>query len=126
MKSTTEAELLSLDHAAGALLWWKRFFGQLGYNPGHEMDIKCDNKQMVNHIVSKTPKLHTKLQHVDVRNHWLRETVQKGDIKVEWVLTASMPADGLTKPLEPGRHKEFIKQLDLVDFKCKIDVTTKG
>jgi hypothetical protein len=36
---------------------------------------------------------------------------------VDYLPTAKMTADGMTKMLSPQKHKEFIKQLDLVDTK---------
>jgi hypothetical protein len=50
----------------------------------------------------------------------LRQEVQAGNIKVQWVPTAEMVADGFTKVLPAQKHKEFIKQLNLVDIKDKI------
>ena len=34
--STTEAELLALTHTGKQIMWWQRFFKQLGFEPGHE------------------------------------------------------------------------------------------
>ena len=77
--STTEAELLALSHAATAIIWRKRFFNQLGIDlfETKEVEIKSDNKQTVDHVMAENPKLRTQLQHVDIRNHWLREKVEK-------------------------------------------------
>lgn len=44
-------------------------------------------------------KLAAKLRHVDIHNHWLRQEVQAGPLKISRVPTAEMPADGLTKAL---------------------------
>jgi hypothetical protein len=45
--------------------------------------------------------------------------VQAKRIKVEWVPTADMVADGFTKILPAQKHAEFVKQLNLVDIKGK-------
>jgi hypothetical protein len=65
--------------------------------------------------------LITKLKHVDIHRHWLRELVQDGGIKISWIPTAQMPADGLTKALPRQRHEAFIQQLELVDL-SKLDL----
>ena len=62
------------------------------------------------------PLLSTKLRHVDIHQHWLRQEVQASRIQIDWVPTHQMPADGLTKPLPQQRHEEFIWQLGLVDI----------
>ena len=61
-------------------------------------------------------KLDTKLRHVDIHQHWLRQEVQNGQINVSWVPTNEMPADGLTKHLPRQKHEAFLKQLNLVDI----------
>ena len=53
---------------------------------------------------------------VDISQHWLRERTQNGDIKIEWIATGDMVADGLTKLLPPQKHKRFIELLGLVDI----------
>jgi hypothetical protein len=73
--SSTEAELLSLSHAATQLIWWSRLFKQLGFKLGHKLKIYCDNKQTVDFMEKKTSKLKTRLRHVDIHQHWLRERV---------------------------------------------------
>lgn len=114
--STTEAELLAISEAAKSILWWKRLFDTIDFNPEHELSIKCDNAQTINLLSKEDPQLRTKLRHVDIHHHWLRQEVQAQRIAVNWTATAKMPADGLTKILPTQRHAEFIRMLGLVDL----------
>ena len=114
--STTEAELLALTHSAKEVYWWRRFFTQLGFDPGHEFTIYCDNLQTTGIVNKLEPALTTKLRHVDIHQHWLRERVQEGELKVGWISTNDIPADGLTKPLPRQKHERFVKLLGLVDY----------
>jgi hypothetical protein len=68
----------------------------------------------------KNKAIQTRLCHVDIHNHWLREKVQNKEINVHWVDTNSMPADGLIKPLLADKHAGFVKQLGLVDITHRI------
>ena len=68
-------------------------------------------------MIKDSPKLVTKLKHVDIAQHWLRQEVANKSINIEWISTNNMAADGLTKALHIQKHKEFIKQLNLVDIK---------
>ncbi len=61
-------------------------------------------------------KLDTKMKHVDIHRHWLRQEVQAGRIHVSWSPTSEMPADGFTKLLPRQKHKEFLRQLQLADI----------
>jgi hypothetical protein len=115
--SSTEAELLALSHAAKETYWWTRLFKSIDFNPGQDQTtINCDNIQTIRLLTKQTPVLATKLKHVDIHNHWLRQEVQNGNIQIDWVSTHNMPADGLTKNLPRQKHDIFVGQLGLVDI----------
>ena len=42
---------------------------------------------------------HSRMKHIDVMYHWLREKVEKGLLKLQFVPTDNMVADVLTKGL---------------------------
>ena len=77
----------------------------------------CDNQQTVGLVTKDMMKLTTKLRHVDINNHWLRQEVQSKRLQINWIPTADMPADGLTKALPRQRHEIFIRQLGLIDIR---------
>ena len=105
--SSTEAELLALSHAAKEVLWWKRLFKALQL--ALTMVIKCDNQQTIRLVTTEFPHLATKLKHIDIQHHWLRQEASQGNIQIEWIPTTEMPADGLTKALPRQRHEIFIE-----------------
>lgn len=119
--STTEAELLSLSETARSLQWWKRFISRIQFNPDHTISIRCDNRQTVELLTSEQAKINTKLRHVDIHGHWLRQEVREGRINVIWVPTGQMVADGLTKLLPRQRHEHFVKMLKMADISHMID-----
>lgn len=119
-KSTTEAELLSLSRAGSEIFAWKRLFSQLGFDPGHDLAIRCDNAQTVGIAMKDAPALKTSLRHVDIHSMWLRGATQTGQLKVDWIRTTDMIADGMTKSLGAQRHLGFMKGLGLVNCKDKI------
>jgi hypothetical protein len=57
--------------------------------------------------------ISTKLRHVDIHRHWMRERIQNGNLQIEWTPTAEMIADGLTKPLPRQKHEHFVELLGL-------------
>jgi hypothetical protein len=73
--SSTEAELLALSHTAKEVLWWKRLFKAVQLDPGHEITIQCDNRQTIRPVTAEFRRLTTKLKHIDVQHHWLRQEV---------------------------------------------------
>ena len=118
--STTEAELLALSHTAKQLYWWQRFFTEVTLDLKEEYLIHCDNLQTVRLLLKETPKLVTKLKHVDIHNHWLRQEINQGNLKIEWIRTTEMKADGFTKALPRLKHAEFVRQLNLIDIKSRL------
>ncbi|KAF5183470.1 Reverse transcriptase family protein, partial [Thalictrum thalictroides] len=82
--------------------------------------ISLDNQQTIRLITSEAPRLVTKLKHVDIHQLWLRQEFQFGKIKVEWVPTAEMVADGFTKELSPQKHSVFVRQLGMEDIRSRL------
>ena len=103
--------------AAKECIWWIRLFRAIQFDlQDSEPTIYCDNRQTIRLLQKETLKLDTKLKHVDIHQSWLRQEVQAKRIRVEWVPTADMVADGLTKELPAQKHASFVRQLNLVDI----------
>jgi hypothetical protein len=97
-------------------MWWKRFFAAIRFDSEQDVSIACDNIQTIRILTKEAPKLDSKLRHIDIHQHWLRQEVQKRRIALQWLPTADMPADGLTKQLPSQKHATFIEQLNLVNI----------
>jgi hypothetical protein len=120
--SSTEAELLALSHASKEVIWWKRFFkGIKQLDIGNDIAVLCDNTQTIRLLTAETPQINTKLKHIDIHGHWLRQEIANGVLQIQWVPTTEMPADGLTKALPKQRFDIFIKQLGLVDISTRLN-----
>ena len=76
--------------------------------------IECDNRQMIR-LLAESAKLQTKLRHIDIHSHWLRQVVQRGSITLTWQESKKMMADGLTKALSRGPFNWFTDMIGLVD-----------
>lgn len=114
--STTEAKLLALSETGRSLCIWARLCHTIRFSPSQPLSLRCDNQQTVGLLTKKTAQLRMKLRHVDIHHHWLRQEVQNKRIPVEWVPTASMVADGLTKLLPRQKFVEFVRQLGMEDI----------
>jgi len=86
----------------------------------HHIEIQCDNVQTIRLVTEEITKLQTKLRHVDVHNHWLRQEVSRGRINVTYTKSQDMIADGLTKVLPTETFLSFQQQMGLVDIRDKI------
>ena len=56
-----------------------------------------DNNSAI--AVAKNPEHHGRLKHIQLRLYWLRDVIEEGMIAPEYVPTAQMVADLLTKAL---------------------------
>ena len=113
--SSTEAELLGLSTAAKETMWWNRFLEAIELDLGYTPEIECDNTQTIRVIKNPTSQFTSKLRHVDIHNHWLRQEVKNQSIIIKWVPSNKIIADGLTKALPPQRQKEFVRLLGIED-----------
>jgi hypothetical protein len=96
--STTEAEYLAAVSAGQEIIWLWNLLSELGFPPSSSSTLHIDNMSAIS--VVKNPEHHGRMKHMDLKHHWLRETVGSGLISVLHCPTADMPADILTKPLE--------------------------
>ena len=63
--------------------------------------IKCDNTSAI--CLTKNPIQHSKTKHIEIRHHFIRDHVQKGDIMLKTIDTLHQIADIFTKPLDRDR-----------------------
>lgn len=114
--STTEAELLSLSQVAKEAIFTSRLLKELQVTLSDPtITIKCDNMQTIRLVTADVARLQTKLRHVDIHNHWLRQEITRKAIKVEYVPSDNMIADGFTKSLPINKWAGFLDQLGLVE-----------
>ena len=73
------------------------------------ISIQCDNTSAIN--LSKNHVLHSLSKHIDIRHHFLRDHVSKGNIKLEYIDTEHNIADIFIKPLNSERFAKL--RLDL-------------
>ncbi len=114
--SSTEAELLALSQTAKEAIFVSRLLKALMLELDKPLVIECDNTQTLRLVTEESMKLATKLRHVDIHNHWLRQEHAEKRVLFQWTATKNMMADGLTKALPRQRHEEFIRLIRLDDI----------
>ena len=96
-QSTTEAEYVAAASCCSQLLWIMYTMRDFGLSFTH-VPLLCDSTSAIS--VAKNPVLHSKTKHIEVRYHFLRDHVEKGDIELAHVSTQDQLADIFTKPLD--------------------------
>ncbi|GJR30738.1 hypothetical protein Tco_1106970 [Tanacetum coccineum] len=109
--SMTEAEYVSVRKACQQVLWMKQAL--INYDIRlDDVPIMCDNKGAID--LSKNPIQHSRTKHIEIRHHFLRDNVQKGNISIEKVASEDNIADIFTKPLKrtkmPSEYQQDYKK----------------
>ena len=110
--STAEAEYISAGSCCAQILWMKQQLSDYGIVLDH-IPIKCDNTSAIN--ISKNPVLHSRTKHIEIRHHFIRDHVLKGDFVLEFVDTKNQLADIFTKPLSKDTFYNIRRELGLID-----------
>jgi hypothetical protein len=71
--------------------------------------IHIDSKGAIDFAVNAQFSKRTK--HIDIRHHFIRDHLKKGDISLEWVPIKDITADILTKPLDQKRFMALCDRL---------------
>ena len=93
------------------LLWLKQQLEDYGIKLP-QMEIKCDNTSAIN--VSKNPVHHSRTKHIDVRHHFLRDHVEKGNVFLTHVRSEDQVADIFTKGLAREPFQRLRVMLGLI------------
>ena len=110
--STDKAEYVAAGSCCAQILWIKQQLEDYGMSQS-KIPIKCDNTSVIN--LSKNPIQHSRMKHIEIRHHFIRDHVQNEDIILEFMPTKNQLADIFTKPLNSKRF-EFIRgELGLCD-----------
>ncbi len=66
-------------------------------------------------ILTKNAHLNERLKYVDICYYFIRDLAKKGDLRVDYIPTAEIVADGITKLLARIVFERFKVQIGLVE-----------
>ena len=76
--------------------------------------LLCDNGSAMN--IAENPKDHLRTKHIDIRYHFLRDHVEKGDIDIDHVGIDIQLVDILTKPLDEAWFFQLRRELGILEL----------
>lgn len=112
-RSSTEAEYRSVAATATELSWVCSLIKELDVTLPSSPVIYCDNIRATQ--LSFNPIFHSRMKHVAVDYHFIRDQVQSGQLRVAHVSSADQLVDLLTKPLSTSQFQLFRDKIGLSD-----------
>ena len=110
--SSAEAEYMALSAATQECLWLRTILSELGFPQREPTLIHSDNQGAIS--LSSDSVLHQRVKHIDIRHHFIRDHVERGDVKASFLRTEDQPADALTKLLSVQLHSRHTATLGLI------------
>ena len=108
--STAEAEYVSLTTMIQEAIWIRRLLQCFG-EKDDTITVFEDNQGVIK--MAQNPVMHSRTKHIDIRYHFIRETIADGTVTLRYCPTKDMIADCLTKSLSKGRFEMLRKKLGL-------------
>nr|GEX35581.1 copia protein [Tanacetum cinerariifolium] len=116
--SKTEAEYVFAEKACQQALWMKQALIDYGIRLD-DVPIMCENQGAID--LSKNPVQHSRTKHIEIRHHFLRDNIQKGNISIEKVASENNIADIFTKPLKREVFNYLRLRLGMIELIMDID-----
>ena len=95
--SSTEAEYVALCSVAQETVWLRHLLASIRFKHKDATVVDEDNQGTI--ALTKNPKNHSRTKHIDIKYHFVREAVEKKDVRLVYCPTGKMVADILTKML---------------------------
>ncbi|GKE82042.1 hypothetical protein Tco_1552042, partial [Tanacetum coccineum] len=111
--SLAEAEYVAAAGCYASILWMKSQLSD--YDIHYKMvTIFCDNTSVI--VISNNPVLHSRTKHIDIRYHFIRDHILKGDIELHFIPTEYQLADIFTKPLDEPTLTRLKAELGMLNI----------
>lgn len=95
--SSCEAEFMAATSAACQGIWLRNVLAQITGESIGPVTLCIDNRSAID--LAKNPVFHGRSKHIDIRFHFIRECVERGEVILKHVPSHEQRADVLTKAL---------------------------
>ena len=92
---------MAASDASKEAIYLQRFVAEFGITDPSPVSLSVDNKGAVD--LAYNPEHHQRTKHIERRHFYVREAVERGEIRVPFVRTDDNLADFFTKPLASKR-----------------------
>ena len=109
---TIEIEYIDQYNVAKKIYFLTYVFDQLNYTFEKFIDLKVDDQsiiKLINNFIN-----HAKSKHIIIQYHYVREQIEKEDLKLIYININDMIVDDLTKTLTKNKFKKYVIMLKLI------------
>ena len=113
--STMESEFIAFSSTVQEGVWLKRFLNHLKVTSSEEpVTIMSDSQSSI--AYTKDSKFHSKTKHIDIKYHYVKDMVARGEVNLKYISTHDIIADLLTKAVTRDVFERHIKCFSLRRF----------
>lgn len=116
--SSCEAEFMAATAAACQGIWLRDLLGEITDSSIGLVVLYIENKSVID--LAKNPVFHGRSKNIDIRYHFIRECVKRGEITVKHIGTESQRADILTKTLSIVKFERMRQFLGVQDLNKEV------
>jgi hypothetical protein len=113
VQSIAEAEYILANVASREVIWLSKLLSGLFQERLETTIIHCDNQSCLK--LTENTIFHDKYKHIEMEYHYIKDMVQKGAIKLQYIPTDEQTTNILTKPLSFGKFVHFRDKLGVVE-----------
>ena len=104
-KSSCEAELTAVADKIGKAIWIRNYLIDQGYEPGPVV-LHQDN-QATMQLLQKGYPASDRTRHINIKYFFVKDLIGRNEVKIVYLETGDMVADGMTKPLQGDLFRRF-------------------
>ena len=108
--SSSEAEYVALSSAISEGVWLKSLLQTLNQWKEDPVIIYEDNQSA---ICNAKKEDHKRMKHIDIKHHFIKDKIKKGEIVLKYICSREQLADVLTKPLNKDLFCKHVLDMGL-------------
>ena len=113
-RSTAEAEQRAMALALCEMMWLKGLLKELRVLKNETMVLHCDNVAAIN--IANNPVQFDRMKHVEIDKFFIKEKMDSGALKLEYVRSRDQLADCLMKGLGPKDNELACNKMGMLNI----------
>ena len=113
-RSTAEAEYRAMALSLCEMLWLKGLLKELRVLRNETMMLHCDNVAAIN--IANNPVQFDRTKHVEIDRFFIKEKLDSGVLRLEYVKSRGQLANCFTKGLGPSENELSCNKMDMIDI----------